>query len=133
MLYDSKMINDGFSFLFFIVFSLGFCFFMLFLSWISGGKSNSRYKNIPFESGIISVENSCLNFSAKFYLIAMFFVIFDVEALYLYAWSVSVHDTGWIGFIEALIFIMSIILSLVYLVRIKALNWTHSNSQKSNT
>jgi len=111
------------SFFAFIIFALGFCFFMLFLSSIMGGRSFSRYKNTPFESGIISTENACLNFSVKFYLIAMFFVIFDVEALYLYAWSISICESGWIGFSEAFTFIISLLLGLFYLIRIQALNW----------
>lgn len=115
--------NEYLSFFIFVFLSLGFCFFMLFLSWILGGKSHSRYKNTPFESGIVSVDNNHLNFSVKFYLIAMFFVVFDVEALYLYAWSVSVFESGWVGFFEASMFIFSIILGLIYLIRVKALNW----------
>lgn len=121
---DTKIIIEYLSFFSFIVFALGFCFFMLFLSWISGGKSSSRYKNTPFESGIISVGSTNLHFSIKFYLIAMFFVVFDVEALYLYAWSISICESGWIGFSEAAIFIISIILALFYLIRIKALSLT---------
>ena len=113
------------SFLCFVCFSLIFCFFMLFSSFFLGGKSLSRYKDTPFESGIVPVGDTSLHFSVKFYLIAMFFVIFDVEALYLYIWSVSIIETGWTGFIEAFIFILFILLSLFYLVRIKALNWVH--------
>lgn len=120
---NTEITMEYLSFFMFIILSLGFCFFMLFLSSILGGRSTSRYKNTPFESGIVSVESDYLHFSVKFYLIAMFFVIFDVEALYLYAWSVSVYESGWIGFTEASMFIISIILGLIYLIRIKALNW----------
>ena len=60
---------------------------------------------------------------AKFYLVAMFFVIFDVEALYLFAWSVSVRESGWVGFIEATIFITLLLVGLIYLWRIGALDW----------
>ncbi|QFQ32000.1 NADH-quinone oxidoreductase subunit A [Buchnera aphidicola (Aphis gossypii)] len=109
----------------FIFFSVIFCCFMLFTSSILGGKSLSRHKHTPFESGIVSVGDTCLHFSVKFYLVAMFFVIFDVEALYLYIWSVSIVETGWAGFFEAFIFIMLLLLSLFYLIRIKALNWAY--------
>lgn len=67
--------------------------------------------------------NARLRFSAKFYLVAMFFVIFDVEALYLFAWSVSVRESGWVGFIEAAIFIGLLLVGLLYLWRIGALDW----------
>ena len=63
---------------------------------------------------------------AKFYLVAMFFVIFDVEALYLYAWAVSVRESGWTGFIEATIFILILFAGLVYLWRVGALKWAPS-------
>ena len=64
-----------------------------------------------------------LRFSAKFYLVAMFFVIFDVEALFLYAWAVSIRESGWTGFVEAFIFIFILTASLVYLWKIGALEW----------
>ncbi|MBZ2279957.1 NADH-quinone oxidoreductase subunit A, partial [Buchnera aphidicola] len=73
----------------------------------------------PFESGIVSVGDTYLNFSVKFYLIAIFFVIFDVESLYLYAWSISIRELGWIGFIEATIFIGSLLVGLLYLVKVQ--------------
>lgn len=126
MLKNTLDVTEYLSFLYFIFFSLFFCCFMLFTSWFLGGRSSSRYKNTPFESGIVSVGNTHLHFSVKFYLIAIFFVIFDVEALYLYAWSVSIVESGWSGFVEATIFILFLLLSLFYLVRIKALNWVTS-------
>ncbi|QCI24809.1 NADH-quinone oxidoreductase subunit A [Buchnera aphidicola (Rhopalosiphum padi)] len=126
MLQNTLEITEYLSFFYFIFFSLLFCFFMLFASWFLGGRSLSRYKNTPFESGIVPVGNTYLHFSVKFYLIAMFFVIFDVEALYLYAWSVSIVESGWTGFFEATVFILFLLLSLFYLIRIKALNWISS-------
>jgi NADH-quinone oxidoreductase subunit A len=82
----------------------------------------ARVPKIPrYESGIDSVGTARLRLSAKFYLVAMFFVIFDVEALYLYAWSVSIRESGWVGFIEAAIFILVLLAGLFYLVRIGAL------------
>lgn len=79
---------------------------MIGLAAFLGGRAQGRSKNKPFESGVDSVGTARLRFSAKFYLIAMFFVIFDVEALFLFAWSVSVRESGWIGFIEAATFIV---------------------------
>lgn len=67
---------------------------MLVGGWYLGGRARARSKNTPFESGIDSVGSARLRLSAKFYLVAMFFVIFDVEALYLYAWSTSIRESG---------------------------------------
>jgi NADH-quinone oxidoreductase subunit A len=100
------------------------CAIMLIVSYYLGGQYHGRAKNDPFESGVVSVGGARLRLSAKFYLTAMFFVIFDVEALYLYAWAVSVRETGWLGFIEACIFITILIIGLIYIWRIGALDWS---------
>jgi NADH-quinone oxidoreductase subunit A len=97
--------------------------FMLGIPWLLGGRATGRAKNDPFESGVVSQGGARLRLSAKFYLVAMFFVIFDVEALYLFAWSVSVRESGWVGFAEAVTFIVILLAGLVYLVRIGALDW----------
>jgi len=73
-----------------------------------------------------------MRLSAKFYLVAMFFVIFDVEALYLYAYSVSIVESGWVGFIEVAIFNFVLLSGLFYLVRIGALDWTPVRSKRSS-
>lgn len=100
------------------------CLFMLAIPVLMGGRSIGRAKTEPFESGIVSVGGARLRLSAKFYLIAMFFVIFDIEALFLYAWAVSVRESGWPGFIEALIFILVLLVGLIYVWRVGALDWS---------
>ena len=105
------------------------CLVMIGLAALLGGKAYGRAKNKPFESGVDSVGSARLRFSAKFYLVAMFFVIFDVEALYLFAWSVSVRESGWVGFVEAAIFIILLLVGLIYLWRIGALDWAPVRSR----
>ncbi|BEE09625.1 MULTISPECIES: NADH-quinone oxidoreductase subunit A [Aeromonas] len=107
----------------YVVGAICICLIMIGLAALLGGRAYGRAKNKPFESGVDSVGNARLRFSAKFYLVAMFFVIFDVEALYLFAWSVSVRESGWVGFIEAAIFISLLLVGLIYLWRIGALDW----------
>ena len=107
----------------YVVGAICICLIMIGLAALRGGRAYGRAKNKPFESGVDSVGNARLRFSAKFYLVAMFFVIFDVEALYLFAWSVSVRESGWVGFIEATIFISLLLVGLIYLWRIGALDW----------
>ncbi|HDX8400478.1 NADH-quinone oxidoreductase subunit A [Aeromonas dhakensis] len=107
----------------YVVGAICICLIMIGLAALLGGRAYGRAKNKPFESGVDSVGNARLRFSAKFYLVAMFFVIFDVEALYLFAWSVSVRESGWVGFIEATIFISLLLVGLIYLWRIGALDW----------
>lgn len=95
-----------------------------------GSKAFGRSKNEPFESGIVPTGGARLRLSAKFYLVAMLFVIFDVEALFLFAWSVSVRESGWAGLIEATIFIAILLAGLVYLWRIGALDWAPESRRK---
>lgn len=110
---------------------ISICLVMIGLAALLGGKAFGRAKNKPFESGVDSVGTARLRFSAKFYLVAMFFVIFDVEALYLFAWSVSVRESGWVGFVEAAIFIVLLLVGLVYLWRIGALDWAPVRSRRT--
>ncbi|MFH8135145.1 NADH-quinone oxidoreductase subunit A [Pantoea osteomyelitidis] len=119
----TEVIAHHWAFVVFIVIAFGLCAFMLAGGWFLGGRARARHKNTPFESGIAPVGSTHMRLSAKFYLVAMFFVIFDVEALFLYAWSTSIRESGWVGFVEALIFILVLLAGLVYLVRIGALDW----------
>ncbi|MFB2825088.1 NADH-quinone oxidoreductase subunit A [Aeromonas veronii] len=112
------------AFAIYVIGAITICLVMIGLAALLGGRAYGRTKNKPFESGVDSVGSARLRFSAKFYLVAMFFVIFDVEALYLFAWSVSVRESGWVGFIEATIFIELLLIGLIYLWRIGALDWS---------
>lgn len=82
-----------------------------------------KQADAPFESGIVTVGEARLRFPIAFYLVAMFFVIFDVEAVYLFGWAIAVRETGWAGFIEAAIFIAVLLAALAYLWRMGALDW----------
>ncbi|WP_343189547.1 NADH-quinone oxidoreductase subunit A [Buchnera aphidicola] len=99
------------------------CFFMLFFGFFLGEKSNYKNKNIPFESGVVSVGNSNLRLSIKFYLLAVFFVIFDSETPYLYSWVLNICSNGIFGFLTFFWFILFILLSLFYLIRMNMLNF----------
>jgi NADH-quinone oxidoreductase subunit A len=93
--------NWGFAI--FLLGVVGLCAFMLGVSSLLGSKAWGRSKNEPFESGMLPTGGARLRLSAKFYLVAMLFVIFDIEALFLCAWSV--------------------LAGLVYLFRVGALDW----------
>ncbi len=93
------------------------------LSYVAGERHTAKAADEPFESGIVTVGFARLRLSARFYLIAMFFVIFDVEALFLFAWAIAVREAGWAGYIEALVFIGILLVALAYLWRLGALDW----------
>ena len=96
---------------------------LLLLSWLSGGRHSSPDRDKPFESGVEPVARARLRLSAKFYLIAMFFVIFDLEAVYLFAWAIALEASGWAGFIEATVFVSILLAALLYLWRLGGLDW----------
>ncbi|HNV55558.1 MAG TPA: NADH-quinone oxidoreductase subunit A, partial [Pseudomonadales bacterium] len=82
---STQLLAHNWSFGIYLFAIAGVCALMLLLSWLLGGRAWGRAKSEAFESGVVSVGGARLRFSAKFYLVAMFFVIFDVEALFLYA------------------------------------------------
>lgn len=107
----------------FIVAVLALCAFMMGASALLGGRSRGRSKSIPFESGIVGAGTANQRFSVKFYLVAMLFVIFDIEAVFLFAWAVSIREVGWVGFWGAAIFIFILLAGLLYDSRVGALEW----------
>lgn len=96
---------------------------MVGMSWLLGSRNSGRAKNEAFESGVVGVGGGHLRFSAKFYLVAMFFVLFDLEAVFLYAWAVSIRESGWAGYIEACVFIAVLLIGLIYVWRLGGLDW----------
>ena len=126
----TNLLSHNWGFAFFLLGVFGLIGFMLGVSSLLGSKAFGRSKNEPFESGMLPTGGARLRLSAKFYLVAMLFVIFDVEALFLFAWAVSVRESGWAGFIEATLFIAILLAGLVYLWRIGALDWAPESRRK---
>lgn len=96
---------------------------MLTLSHVLGQRHDEHATGSPYESGILSEGSANVRFSVKFYLIAMFFVIFDLEAVFIFSWAVAVREVGWAGYFEMLVFIGILVAALVYLWRLGALDW----------
>ncbi|MBQ0815451.1 MAG: NADH-quinone oxidoreductase subunit A [Marinobacter sp.] len=114
----------------FVAAVIGLCAFMLGVSALLGGRSQGRSKALPFESGIIGTGSVRQRFSIQFYLVAMLFVIFDIEAMFLFAWAVSVREVGWNGFWGAAVFIVVLLAGLVYDRRAGALDWAPQGSDR---
>ncbi len=106
---------------FFLV--IGLLVFMVALSYILGQRHRERATGVPYESGVASTGTARIRFDIKFYLVAMFFVIFDVEAVFIFAWASALREAGWTGYFERLIFIGVLLAALVYLWRMGALDW----------
>jgi NADH-quinone oxidoreductase subunit A len=96
---------------------------MLALSYFLGERHRERTTGEPYESGMPPTGSARLRVSAKFYLVAMFFVIFDLEAVFLFAWAVTFRELGWAGYAELVIFVFVLLIALIYLWRLGALDW----------
>ncbi|MDF1766057.1 MAG: NADH-quinone oxidoreductase subunit A [Gammaproteobacteria bacterium] len=96
---------------------------MLGLSFVLGQRKSAHSKNLPFESGIVSVGSAQFHTTIHFYLPAILFIIFDLEVVFLFSWAVVVREAGWAGFIEISVFIVVLLVALFYLWRIGALDW----------
>ena len=96
---------------------------MLAGSHFLGERHRGRAMAEPYESGIAPTGTAHLRTPAHFYLIAMFFVIFDLETVFVLSWAVAARDLGWRGYAEVLVFLGVLVLSLAYLWRVGALDW----------
>jgi len=96
---------------------------MLGLSFVLGQEKAAHSKNLPFESGIVSVGSAKFRTTIHFYLPAILFIIFDLEVVFSFAWAVAVREAGWAGFIEISVFVFVLLAALFYLYRIGALDW----------
>jgi NADH-quinone oxidoreductase subunit A len=96
---------------------------ILAVSWVTGERNRARSSREPYESGMPPTGSGRLRLRASYYLVAMLFVVFDLEAAFIYAWAVSVRRTGWAGYFEILLFVAILAAGLVYLWRAGALDW----------
>ncbi len=96
---------------------------MLGVSYVLGQKHKDRATGEPYESGMVVTGSARIRFDVKFYQNAMFFVVFDLETMFILAWAISARQAGWAGFIEILVFIVVLLAALLYLWRINALDW----------
>lgn len=103
---------------------------MIAASSVLGQRHRERATGEPYESGVVPTGSARVRFDIKFYLVAMFFLIFDLEAVFLYAWAVGVRETGWSGFAEMLIFTGVLAAALAYLWRMGALDWGRKKNGK---
>ena len=106
---------------------------MMGLSALLGQRHHERATDEPYEGGIVSTGSARVRLSIQFYLIAMFFVIFDVEAVFLFAWAVALRELGWSGYMVAVIFTVFLVVPLVYLWRVGALDWGPDKRQAVRT
>ncbi|KAA8481671.1 NADH dehydrogenase subunit A [Arcticibacter tournemirensis] len=109
--------------LFQMLVALGFVVFTMVLTHMLGPKRKTKDKLTPFEAGIEVVGNARSPFSIKYFLVAILFVLFDVEVIFMYPWAVNFKEMGMDGMIEMFIFMGTLLLGFIYIIKKKALDW----------
>jgi NADH-quinone oxidoreductase subunit A len=97
---------------------------MLGASFLLGKRVRNRVKDLPYECGITPVGDARQRFSVKFYLVAMLFIVFDIESIFLYPWAVVYRELKMFAFVEMLLFIVLILAGFFYIWKKGALDWS---------
>ena len=106
-----------------VALGVGFAVVMIGLSILLGPKNPTPEKLAPYECGMPAVGDARERQSVKFYLVAMIFLLFDIEVAFLYPWAVSLRDLGWPGFVQIVTFFLILLVGFVYVWRKGVLDW----------
>ena len=98
---------------------------MILLSSFLGPRNPTPEKLAPYECGMPPVGDARERQSVKFYLVAMIFLLFDIEVAFLYPWAMALRDLGWPGFVQVVLFMALLLAGYVYVWRKGALDWGH--------
>lgn len=96
---------------------------LIAVSSVVGTRKPSREKEQPYECGIRPTGDARQPFSVHFYMVALIFILFDIEAIFLYPWALVYHDLKVFGFVEMLLYIMILLVGYIYLWKKGALDW----------
>ena len=100
---------------------------LLTVSALLGKRVRNKVKDMPYESGIVPTGDARQRFSVKFYLVAMLFILFDIEAIFLYPWVVVYRELKMVAFVEMLVFVVLILSGFFYIWKKGALDWSGSD------
>lgn len=106
-----------------MIVAMGFVIVTMVVTHLIGPKRKTADKLTPFESGIEVKGNARQPFSIKYFLVAILFVLFDIEVIFMYPWAVNFREFGVTGMIEMFIFMGTLLLGLIYIIKKGALNW----------
>jgi NADH-quinone oxidoreductase subunit A len=109
-----------------LIFAAGLSAALIVVSTLIGERKPSLTKLSAYECGILPTGDAREPFAVKFYLVAMLFILFDVEAVFLFPWAVIFRELGWFGFFEMLLYILILLAGYVYLWKKGALDWSRS-------
>src|SRR3978361_1214029 len=115
--------KDFLPIVFMFIAALGFVIFAMTLTHMLGPKRKSKIKDDTFECGIETQGNARVPFSIKYFLVAILFVLFDVEVIFMYPWAANFKELGMLGVVEVLSFIALLLVGFYYMLSKKALRW----------
>ncbi|MCY1516459.1 NAD(P)H-quinone oxidoreductase subunit 3 [compost metagenome] len=115
--------QDFIPIIFQVIVALGFVVLTLFATHFLGPKRKTADKLSTFEAGVKVIGNARQPFSIKYFLVAILFVLFDIEVIFMYPWAVSFKELGWDGLIAMFIFMGTLLLGFIYVIKKKALDW----------
>jgi NADH-quinone oxidoreductase subunit A len=107
-----------------IVLGVGFGAVMIGLSVLLGPRNPTPEKLAPYECGMPAVGDARERMSVKFYLVAMVFLLFDIEVAFLYPWALAIRDLRWVGLIQIIVFFALLLTGFVYIWRKGVLDWS---------
>ncbi len=105
---------------------------MVVLSWLIGQHKPNRAKMSPYECGVEPIGDAQGRFSVKFYLVAMLFILFDVEAVFLYPWAVILRELKMFGFWEMMVYIAIVLVGLFYVWKKGVLDWGRTSAKRGD-
>ena len=117
------MLIDYLPILVYMLIAIGLMGVMVLLSELVGKKTHTVQKDMPYECGMDPIGDARSRFTVRFYIIAMFFIVFDIEAIFLYPWAVVFKPLGWFGLMEMGVFIAILAVGLAYVWGKGALEW----------
>jgi NADH-quinone oxidoreductase subunit A len=106
-----------------ILFGFGMAFLFMLFSEILGARRDTKEKRTTYESGMQPIKTARERFTVKFYLVAMLFLIFDIEIVFMYPWAVQFKELGTNGFVAMMLFIVLLLAGYIYIIRKGAIQW----------
>ncbi|MBS0358639.1 MAG: NADH-quinone oxidoreductase subunit A [Proteobacteria bacterium] len=117
------MLEHYFPILVFVAMAFAFGIVLVTAGRLSGGRNPDSEKNSPYECGFSPFESARLPFDVRFYLVAILFIIFDLETAFLFPWALAIRTIGWFGFIAMALFLGLLVIGFIYEWKKGALEW----------
>lgn len=117
------MLENYFPILVFLIMGVGMSVFMLGASYFLGFKNPYDAKRSQYECGFYPLSRIRMRFDVRFYLVAILFIVFDIEAAFMYPWAVAFADLGLLGFVEMMLFLVVLLVGYAYAWKKGALEW----------